>query len=174
MKRTAAVITVSDGCSQGLREDTSGPALEQLLTQAGYEIIHTQIVPDDYEEIRKALLHCADTLQVCLVLTTGGTGFSPRDITPEATLSILEREARGIPEAMRQESLRITPRACLSREVAGLRGGTLIVNLPGSKKASTENLSAVLPSLAHGIDILRGWDSNCGAEHHHEEGHHHG
>jgi molybdenum cofactor synthesis domain-containing protein len=167
MEYTAAVITVSDKGSQGLREDTSGPALVDLLTQSGWTVTETAIIPDDLDQIKNTLIHCADDLDLCLVLTTGGTGFSPRDVTPEATLSVIEREARGIPEAMRQESLKITNRACLSREAAGIRGGTLIVNLPGSRKASTENISAVLPALKHGVDILRGNDSNCGEEHHH-------
>ena len=164
---TAAVITVSDKGSRGERVDTSGPALVELLTAAGYDVVKTGIVPDDFDAIRDALLECADELKVCLALTTGGTGFSRRDITPEVTLSLVEKETRGIPEAMRYASLQITPRACLSREAAGIRGETLIINLPGSKKASTENLSAVLPSLKHGIDILRGYDSDCGEEHHH-------
>ena len=167
MEYTAAVITVSDKGSQGLREDTSGPALAAMLRETGYTVVETCIIPDDFETIRAKLRYCADELGVCLALTTGGTGFSPRDVTPEATLSILEKEARGIPEAMRYASLQITPRACLSREVAGIRGRTLIVNLPGSKKASTENIAAVLPSLKHGIDILRGNARDCGEHHHH-------
>lgn len=167
MEYTAAVITVSDKGSQGLREDTSGPALVAMLREAGYTVVETCIIPDEFGTIQARLRRCADELGVCLALTTGGTGFSPRDVTPEATLSVLEREARGIPEAMRYASLQITPRACLSREVAGIRGRTLIVNLPGSKKASTENIAAVLPSLKHGIDILRGNAHDCGEHHHH-------
>lgn len=166
MEYTAAVITVSDKGSRGEREDTSGPALAGLLTQAGYQVVERVIIPDDREQIRRALLRCSDELEIALVLTTGGTGFSPRDVTPEATLSVLEREARGIPEAMRCASLRITPRACLSRGVAGLRGRTLIVNLPGSRKAAVENLEAVLPALGHGLDVLRGSSGDCGVEGH--------
>ena len=166
MEYTAAVITVSDKGSRGEREDTSGPALAGLLTQAGYQVVERVIIPDDREQIRRALLRCSDELEIALVLTTGGTGFSPRDVTPEATLSVLEREARGIPEAMRYASLQITPRACLSRGVAGLRGGTLIVNLPGSRKAAVENLEAVLPALGHGLDVLRGSSGDCGVKGH--------
>lgn len=167
MEYTAAVVTISDKGSRGEREDTSGPALAKLLEEQGYIVVDRRIIPDDYQQIRETLIHYADDLDICLALTTGGTGFSPRDITPEATLSVVERQAPGIPEAMRSASLQITPRACLSRETAGIRGRTLIVNLPGSRKASIENISAVLPSLRHGIDILRGNDSNCGEEYHH-------
>lgn len=166
MEYTAAVITVSDKGSRGEREDTSGPALAELLTRAGYRVAETAVVPDDREQICRELLRCSDELGIALVLTTGGTGFSPRDVTPEATLSVLEREARGIPETMRYASLRITPRACLSRGVAGLRGRTLIVNLPGSRKAAVENLEAVLPALGHGLDVLRGSSGDCGVEGH--------
>ena len=166
MEYTAAVITVSDKGSRGERTDTSGPALVELLEQSGYRVAETCIIPDDYEQIRKKLIHCSDQLGVALAVTTGGTGFSPRDVTPEATLSVLEREARGIPEAMRYASLQITPRACLSRGVAGIRQKTLIINLPGSRKAAVENLSAVLPALGHGLDVLRGNSGDCGGENH--------
>lgn len=162
MEFTAAVITVSDKGSRGERQDTSGPALVEMLQAAGYQACYTKIIPDEYEKIAAELKYCADELAVCLVLTTGGTGFSPRDVTPEATLSVIEREARGIPEAMRAFSMTITDKACLSREAAGIRGNTLIVNLPGSKKASAENLSAVLKPIRHGIEILRGESQNCG------------
>lgn len=166
MEYTAAVITVSDKGSRGEREDTSGPALVELLTRAGYRVVETGIIPDEYEQIRQKLMQCSDGLGVALAVTTGGTGFSPRDVTPEATLSVLEREARGIPEAMRYASLQIIPRACLSRGVAGIRQKTLIVNLPGSRKAALENLSAVLPALGHGLDVLWGNSGDCGVEHH--------
>lgn len=166
MEYTAAVITVSDKGSRGEREDTSGPALVELLEQSGYRVAETCIIPDEYEQIRQELIRCSDQLGVALAVTTGGTGFSPRDVTPEATLSVLEREARGIPEAMRYASLQITPRACLSRGVAGIRQKTLIINLPGSRKAAVENLSAVLPALGHGLDVLWGNSGDCGGEHH--------
>ena len=163
---TAAVLTVSDKGFQGLREDASGPAVCALLREAGWMVVHTETVPDEREVIREALARCADKLGVCLTVTTGGTGFSPRDVTPEATRDVLEREAPGIPEAMRAESMRITPRGCLSREAAGIRGGTLIVNCPGSEKAARECLGAVLGALRHGVEILRGWSAECGGESH--------
>ena len=162
MEFTAAVITVSDLGAQGLREDTSGPNLARILSQHGLSVIYKTIVPDEYDAIRAQLLHCADTLGAALVLTTGGTGFSPRDITPEATLSVIERRTPGIPEAMRSASMAITPRGCLSRSEAGIRGRSLIVNLPGSKKASEENLLAVLDPMLHGLEMLQGSGSaNC-------------
>lgn len=163
MGYTAAVITVSDKGYQGLRQDTSGPALCRLLAEHGYQILYTSMVPDTSEMIQKELLHCCDTLHTALVLTTGGTGFSPRDITPEATLAIVERLTPGIPEAMRAESMRITPRGCLSRSAAGIRGRSLIVNLPGSQKAAQENLLAVIEPIAHGLEMLLSEGSaNCG------------
>lgn len=162
MEFTAAVITVSDKGSAGQRVDTSGPALVEMLKNNGYNVVYTTIIPDDFDTIARQLRYVSDELGVCLALTTGGTGFSKRDITPEATLSVVERETRGIPEAMRAFSMTITPKACLSREAAGIRGETLIINLPGSKKASTENLSAVLSPVKHGIEILRGHSHNCG------------
>ena len=158
---TAAVITVSDKGSRGERVDTSGPALVRLLTDDGWQVVFTAVVPDEREEISAVLRRCADEEKVCLAVTTGGTGFAPRDVTPEATRAVLEREAPGIPEAMRAESMRITPRGCLSREVAGLRGGTLIVNCPGSEKAARECLGAVLPALRHGVEMLREWKNEC-------------
>lgn len=154
MTRTAAVITVSDKGFQGLRRDSSGPALCTLLEGQGFSILYRTLVPDEMSSIQEALRHCCDTLQADLVLTTGGTGFSPRDITPEATLPLLQREARGIPEAMRAASMAITPRACLSRAVAGIRGRSLIINLPGSEKAAVENLLSVLEPVLHGLDML--------------------
>ena len=163
MKYTAAVITMSDKGAQGLRKDTSGPAICEMLEGDGWEIVETQIIPDDLETIKETLRTCADELKVCLVATTGGTGFSKRDVTPEATLAVIERATPGIPEAMRAESMRITPKGCLSREAAGSRGDTLIVNLPGSEKAVRECLAAVLPALKHGIEILRGEASECAA-----------
>ena len=154
MKYTAAVVTISDKGSRGERVDTSGPAVCAMLEDAGFQVLHTRVIPDEMREIQEELIHCADDLRVGLVMTTGGTGFSPRDITPEATLAVVERETRGIPEAMRWASLQITPRGCLSRGVAGIRGRTLIVNLPGSEKAAKENLAAVLDPIHHGMDML--------------------
>ena len=171
---TAAVLTLSDLGSKGLREDTSGPALCEILRGDGWDVVHTEILPDDLEQIKAALVRCADELGVCLVCTTGGTGFSKRDVTPEATKAVIERECPGIPEAMRAESLRITPRGCLSREAAGIRGETLIVNCPGSEKAARECIGAVLPALKHAIEMLRGWSGNCAGTAAHGKEHHHG
>ncbi len=154
MNYTAAVITVSDKGARGERVDTSGPAVRHMLEEAGFEVVHTAVVPDEKERIAEELLRCADEKRIHLVMTTGGTGFSQRDVTPEATLGVIERETRGIPEAMRWASLQITPRGCLSRGVAGIRGKTLIVNLPGSEKAAKENLAAVLDALLHGMEML--------------------
>lgn len=154
MQHTAAVITVSDKGARGQRMDTSGPALCAILKEYGLEVVYTALVPDEREDIQRELKKCADELHIALVLTTGGTGFSPRDITPEATKAVIERETPGIPEAMRSASMRITPRGCLSRSAAGIRGRTLIVNLPGSEKAARENILAVMDPLMHGLDML--------------------
>ena len=154
MSYTAAVITVSDKGYRGEREDTSGPAICALMEERGYKVAYKSIIPDEAEMIRNELIKCADELKISLVLTTGGTGFSPRDVTPEATLAVIERETRGIPELMRAESMKITPRGCLSRSAAGIRGGTLIINLPGSRKAALENLNAVIDPVGHGLDML--------------------
>ena len=151
---TAAVITISDKGSRGERVDTSGPNLVKILKEKDFDVTYTCIIPDDKEMIKEELVKCADGLGIGLVLTTGGTGFSPRDITPEATMEVVERLTPGIPEAMRYESLKITPKACLSRSVAGIRGRTLIINLPGSQKASQENILAVIDAVAHGMDML--------------------
>ena len=150
----AAVITVSDKGYRGEREDTSGPNLCNILKEHGFEVVYTSIIPDDAAMIQAELCKCADELGIALVLTTGGTGFSPRDITPEAAMDIIERPTPGIPEAMRAESMRITPKGCLSRSVAGIRKRTLIITLPGSKKASAENILAVIDPVAHGLDML--------------------
>ena len=163
MSYTAAVITVSDKGYLGQREDTSGPNLCRILKEQGFCVDYTALVPDDREKIKAELRKCADELGIALVLTTGGTGFSPRDITPEATMEVVERLTPGIPEAMRAESMRITPKGCLSRSVAGIRGRTLIINLPGSKKASEENILAVIEPVKHGLEMLQGEGSaNCG------------
>ena len=167
MKYTAAVITVSDKGARGERADTSGPAVKAMLEEAGFEVVYTNIIPDEREQIQAELIRCADERKIALVMTTGGTGFSQRDITPEATLAVIERETRGIPEAMRWASLQITPRGCLSRSAAGIRGKTLIVNLPGSEKAAKENLSAVLDPIGHGMDMLFSEGSSDHQHHHH-------
>lgn len=163
MSYTAAVITISDKGARGERVDTSGPAVRAILERKGWTVRRTSIIPDEKEQIKAELVKCADDLRINLVLTTGGTGFSPRDVTPEATLEVIERRTPGIPEAMRAESLRITPKGCLSRSEAGIRGGTLIVNLPGSEKAAVENLTAVIDPLEHGLEMLLGSGSaDCG------------
>ena len=151
---TAAVITISDKGYRGERVDTSGPNLVQILQEKGFDITYTAIVPDEREMIKAELCKCADELGIALILTTGGTGFSPRDITPEATMEVVERPTPGIPEAMRAESMRITPKGCLSRSTAGIRKRSLIINLPGSKKASQENILAVIDPVAHGLEML--------------------
>lgn len=162
---TAAVITVSDKGSRGERIDTAGPAVRALLEDAGYEVVFTAILPDEAEEIAGMLAACADEKGISLVITTGGTGFSPRDVTPEATRAVIERETPGLQERMRYESAKITPRACLSRGVAGIRKRTLIVNLPGSERAARENLSFVLDPIGHGLEMLLGSGSaNCAEE----------
>ena len=158
----AAVITISDKGAVGQRVDTSGPNLVNILKEHEYDVVYTTIIPDDFETIKEQLCKCSDELGVALVLTTGGTGFSPRDITPEATMAIVERPTPGIPEAMRAESMRITPKGCLSRSAAGIRKRTLIINLPGSKKASQENILAVIDPVTHGLDMLYSEGSaNC-------------
>lgn len=154
MPYTAAVITVSDLGSQGKRVDTSGPAVCKMVEEAGFQVVHTEIVPDEQEKIKNAIITCADEKEISLILTTGGTGLSPRDVTPEATLAVLDREIRAIPVAMWFEGLKITPRAMLSRAVAGTRGTSLIINLPGSEKAAKENLSAVLGALEHAMHMI--------------------
>ena len=154
MAYTAAVITVSDKGARGERVDESGPLLCELAAAHGFDVVHTRIVPDEAAEIQAELIRCCDELAVNLVLTTGGTGFSPREVTPEATLAVMERETRGIPEAMRMESMKITPRGCLSRSAAGIRGRTLIINLPGSPKAARENILCVIEPVKHGLDML--------------------
>ena len=156
-----AVITLSDKGSRGEREDKSGPLAARMLTEAGYRVEETLLLPDDAAALRAQLLRLADGRQVNLILTTGGTGFSPRDVTPEATLAVADRNAPGIAEALRYHSLSITPRGMLSRGVSVLRGKTLIVNLPGSPKAVGEDLEYLLPVLEHGLRIAAGLDGEC-------------
>ena len=152
----AVVITVSDACSRGEREDASGAALVQLLNGIGADVVESKILSDDLEPLVQALKHFAEREDVNLIVTTGGTGLGPRDNTPEATLQVIEREAPGIAEAIRAESLKVTPMAMLSRGVCGVRAGTLIINLPGSPKAVRESFAVVAPVLAHAIDLLEG------------------
>lgn len=156
MNYKAAVITVSDKCSIGERIDTSGPAVASMLKDAGYDVVYTSIVPDERDEISAELVKCSYEIEADIIITTGGTGFSMRDVTPEATRDILDREITAIPQAMLYYSLQITPRAMLSRAVAGIRDKSIIINLPGSEKAARENLSAVIGTLEHAIQMLAG------------------
>lgn len=158
---TAAIITLSDKGAAGQREDKSGPVIVEELQKAGYKVIETLLLPDDMEKIKAQLIRLSDQRQVNLILTTGGTGFSERDCTPEATLSVATRNAPGIAEAIRAGSMQITRRAMLSREASVIRHKTLIVNLPGSPKAVKECLDLVLDQLDHGIRILTGRDKEC-------------
>lgn len=157
----AAVITVSDRSARGERPDGSGPLVAAILSEAGYQVTETAVIPDERADIEAALRRLADGGTVRLIVTTGGTGFAPRDVTPEATLAVCDRLTPGIPEAMRYASLQVTSRAMLSRAQAGIRGGALIVNLPGSPKAAKENLEAVLPALSHGLEMLSGRPADC-------------
>lgn len=163
---SAAVITVSDKGAAGERTDTSGPAVCKILKKEGYTVLYTAVIPDDREAIRKELLKCTDEQQISLVITTGGTGFSQRDVTPEATSDVLEKLTPGLPERMRAESMKITPYGCLSRGTAGIRGRSLIVNLPGSEKAAKENLLSVLYPIRHGLKMLfaEGSSEHCGEQ----------
>jgi molybdenum cofactor synthesis domain-containing protein len=157
----AAVITLSDKGSRGEREDESGPALRELLGSAGVSIVRSAVLPDDRSRIAALLAELADSGTVDLIVTTGGTGVAPRDVTPEATRDVIERELPGMAEAMRAESLRKTPNAMLSRAVAGIRGRVLIINLPGSPRGARENLSVILPALAHAVAKTQGDPSDC-------------
>lgn len=157
-----AILTISDRSSQGAREDTSGAVIRELITKGlAAEVVAYQVVPDERPQIEAALREWADGRVADLVLTTGGTGLAPRDITPEATRAVLEREVPGIPEAMRAASLLKTPFAMLSRMAAGTRGNTLIINLPGSPKAVRENLAVILPVLPHALEKLMGDPRDC-------------
>ena len=155
-KINAVVITASDACARGERADTSGTTLVQLLTDLGAEIIATKILSDDLDPLAQSLIDFADRDDVNLIVTTGGTGLGPRDNTPEATQQVIEREAPGIAEAIRAESLKATPMAMLSRGICGVRSGTLIVNLPGSPKAVTETFAVIAPVLPHALDLIAG------------------
>ncbi|NIS82092.1 MAG: molybdenum cofactor biosynthesis protein [Anaerolineales bacterium] len=150
-----AVLTVSDRSSRGEREDRSGPELQKKLGAQGWRVVESKVVPDERQEIEGVLREWSDAGEVDLILTTGGTGFSPRDQTPEATLAVIDRIAPGFAEAMRARSMNVTPHAMLSRAVAGIRGQVLIVNLPGSPKAAVENLEVILPALPHAIQLLQ-------------------
>ncbi|UWG98240.1 MogA/MoaB family molybdenum cofactor biosynthesis protein [Dehalobacter sp. DCM] len=158
---TVGVITASDKGSRGEREDLSGQVIKSMVEEIGWEVKDVVIVPDEQRVLEQKMIEFADELKVDVILTTGGTGFSPRDVTPEATLTVVERLTPGIPEAMRYASLKVTPRAMLSRAQAGIRGKTVIINLPGSPKGVKECLAVVLQSLEHGIEILKGTAGEC-------------
>lgn len=158
---TAAVITLSDKGSAGEREDKSGPEMAEGLLKAGFDVVERLLLPDDKALLKKELIRLSDQRQVSLILTSGGTGFSVRDVTPEATLEVMTRNAPGIAEAIRAESMKFTKRAMLSRGVSVIRGRTLIVNLPGSPKAVKESMEIMMESVRHGLGILRGSESEC-------------
>lgn len=149
------ILTISDRSSRGERADSSGPALAALIEAGGWSVARQSLLPDEESAIREALVEWSDSGEVDVILTTGGTGFSPRDVTPEATRAVIEREAPGLAEAMRAASLSITPHAMLSRIVTGIRKKTLIVNLPGSPKGAVENLQVILPVIPHAVQLLR-------------------
>ena len=156
MTITVGVLTISDRCSRGEAQDSGGPLIREIVTQRlDVQVMQQACVPDERDQIARTLRSWCDELHLDLVLTTGGTGFSPRDVTPEATREVIEREAPGLAEAMRWDGLKATPHAMLSRAVAGIRGQTLIVNLPGNLKAVRENLETILPVMPHGIEILK-------------------
>lgn len=150
----AGIVTISDRSAAGLRDDATGPLLAKMLESRGWNVEKTAIIPDDFQEITELLTAWSDDGAVDLILTTGGTGFGVRDITPEATLEVVERQAPGLAEAMRAASMRITPHAMLSRAVAGIRKAVLIINLPGSPKAARENLNIILPAIPHAVQLL--------------------
>lgn len=159
----AAVICASDRCFQGLRKDVSSPIIVEMLTGQGYEVTTAITLPDEYETLRMTMARIADEGSADLIVTTGGTGLAPRDVTPEATAAVIDRAVPGIPEAMRAESMKITPHGMLSRGIAGIRKRTLIINLPGSPKAVKENLSCILPALDHALLMLTGGTQDCAA-----------
>lgn len=154
----AAVLTISDRCSRGEREDESGRVIQELLKKIPVEVVNYEIIPDELDLIKKKLIEYTDKLRIDLVLTDGGSGFGPRDVTPEATKAVIDKEAPGIPEVMRVECLKFSRRAMLSRAVSGIRGRTLIINLPGSPKAVRESLEVISDTLIHALDMIRGKD----------------
>ena len=166
----AAIVTISDGCYHKKREDTSGQKLSQMLTENQWEVVSTHIVPDDLSRIQEQVLELTQDAEIDLIVTTGGTGFAPRDVTPEAIRPLLEKEIAGLPELMRLRGLESTDFAALSRSLAGARGETLILSLPGSPKGATQSLQAVLKILPHAVDILHGRTAHDATDHSRETG----
>lgn len=160
MAYTAAVITVSDKCSIGERVDTSGPAVAGMLKEAGFDVVYTSIIPDERDTISAELIKCEYEIDANIIITTGGTGLSKRDVTPEATKAVIDYEIPAIPQTMLYHSLQFTPRAMLSRAVAGVRNDGLIINLPGSEKAARENLEAIIGTLDHALKMIAGEGHN--------------
>ena len=158
---SAGVITVSDRGSRGEREDKSGQEIVRMLKGIAATVVHTIIIPDEKDQIKDALIECTDKKKLDLIVTTGGTGVSPRDVTPDATLEVIDKEVPGMAEAMRRESAAITPHAMISRAVVGIRGCSLIINLPGSPRGVRENLAVILPALKHAIEKIKGDDAEC-------------
>ncbi|MDK2799145.1 MAG: molybdopterin adenylyltransferase [Clostridiales bacterium] len=158
---SVGIITASDKGSKGQRVDESGTVIQEIVKQKGYTVKRYVVLPDDYEQLSQEMIYMSDVLNIDLILTTGGTGFSERDITPEATKAVIDREVPGIPEAIRFYSFSITPRAMLSRGICGIRKKTLILNLPGSPKAVKESLEYVMDSIQHGLEILLGKTIEC-------------
>jgi molybdenum cofactor synthesis domain-containing protein len=161
MSIRTAIITLSDKGSRGERTDESGSVIKTMIAGLDASVVHYAVLPDEAEQISEMLRRLSDSGDIDLILTTGGTGLAPRDVTPEATLAVIDRELPGMSEAMRAESLKKTPRAMISRAVAGTRRQTLIVNLPGSPKAVRENLAVILPALSHAIEKLKGDTADC-------------
>ncbi|MDI6793142.1 MAG: molybdopterin adenylyltransferase [bacterium] len=159
---TVGILTISDKGAAGERVDESGKLIREMILPLGAKIVKYAIVPDEREEISRRLIDMADKLRCDLILTTGGTGLGPRDVTPEATKDVIDREIPGFGETMRAESLKFTPFGLLSRATAGTRNNSLIINLPGSPKAVRECLSAILPAVPHGVGLLKGEDKECG------------
>jgi len=163
MNIRAAIITLSDKGSKGEREDESGRTIREMITGINFSVVHYEVLPDEKQRIIDVLSRLSDSGTIDLIITTGGTGVSVRDVTPEATLAVIDRELPGMAEAMRAESLKKTPHAMISRAVAGIRKQTLIVNLPGSPKAVRENLAVILPALPHAIEKIKGDPRECGS-----------